>query len=440
MNTNVIIGAGAAGISAAQAIRARDQYAQITIIHAEPEGYYSRPGLAYYLTGEIPDKQLFPYKLNEFAEQHLNLIHGQVVSVDPFSKQVALADGKRIVYEKLLIATGSKAHIPNIPGIHGDGVVKLDSLADARNIIKRSSKAKSGVVVGGGITALEIVEGLRTRGVQTHYLLRKDRYWSNVLDPIESKIVEKRLKEEGIHLHYYAELSEITLKNGKVTGVKIDNGQNIKCEMVAVAIGVEPNIDFLTNSGIEIDKGVLVNPQMQTNFPDIYAAGDIAQVVDPIAGKGKMDVLWSTAREQGAVAGSNMAGASVSYSKAASLNVTRLAGLTTTIIGKIGSTGGNDPDMIAISRGDSESWRIHPDGLLAQQGFDINRLRLYISDRWILGAIVIGDQTLSWTLQSIISQRMDISNLKDNLARVDANLPEIITAYWEKWRAENAAA
>ena len=439
MHTYVIIGAGAAGISAAQTIRGRNKSGQITIIHAEPEGYYSRPGLAYYLTGEIPEKQLFPYKANELANEQLNFLRAEVVSVNPSARYIELADGRRITYDKLLIATGSRAHIPNIPGASGDGVVKLDSIADARNIIKRAGKARSAVVVGGGITALEIVEGLRTHGVKTHYLLRKDRYWSNVLDPVESKIVEKRLQEEGVKLHYYAELSEINLKNGRVIGVTIDNGEKILCEMVAIAIGVQPNITFLKNSGIDLDKGVLVSDKMQTNFPEVYAAGDIAQVNDPITGKGRMDVLWGTARDQGIIAGSNMAGVEISYSKSASLNVTRLAGLTTTIIGKIGSTGETDPDMIAISRGDSESWRIRPDGILAQQGFDVNRLRLYVSDRWIMGASVMGDQTLSWPLQKIIANNIDITNIKTKLTQADTNLPEIIASFWENRRIQHAA-
>src|SRR6185436_20338695 len=141
--------------------------------------------------------------------------------------------------------------------------------------------------------------------------------------------------------------------------------------------------------------------------PNIYAAGDVAQVYDPSTGTSILDSLWSPARQQGRAAGLNMAGKKTPYTKSVPFNVTRLAGLTTTIIGTVGR--GRDDDLVGIARGDSETWRQLPDSMAAQTGFDVNRLRLLVGEKTLLGAIVMGDQKLSLPLERIISERVDIT-------------------------------
>ncbi len=221
----VILGSGPAGISAAEAIRSLDHQADMLIISDDPHGYYSRPGLAYYLTGEIPEEFLFPFQEADFQKLRLRRIKGCAVQILPQSQQIELENGTRVGYDRLLVAVGASANMPKLPGIELEGVVKLDNLEDARHIIQLARKARSAVVVGGGITALELVEGLVARRVRTHYLLRGDRYWSNVLDQIESKIVEHRLKEEGVQIHYHTEIDGILAKGGKVAGVLTKDGR-----------------------------------------------------------------------------------------------------------------------------------------------------------------------------------------------------------------------
>jgi NADPH-dependent 2,4-dienoyl-CoA reductase/sulfur reductase-like enzyme len=183
-------------------------------------------------------------------------------------------------------------------------------MEDARRILKIARKRQTVVVVGGGITALELVEGFRARGLNVHYFLRGDRYWSNVLDETESKIVEHRLIEEGVHLHYHTELAEIIGKHNKVNGVLTVDGVKIPCDIVGVAIGIKPRTELADISGIKIDRGISVDETLKTNFDDIYAAGDVAQVYDPIVGKAILDSLWGPACRQGYAAGLNMAGKS----------------------------------------------------------------------------------------------------------------------------------
>jgi NAD(P)H-nitrite reductase large subunit len=315
-----------------------------------------------------------------------------------------------------------------VPGANLEGVFKLDHMSDAKSILKHARRGKTAVVVGGGITALELAEGLLSRGMKVHYLLRGDRYWSNVLDEQESKIVEHRLQDEGVKLHHHAEIIEITGKKDRVTGVRMLDGKSLNCDLVAYAIGIRPRTGLAKQAGVEVDRGILVNEYMQTNDPDVYAAGDVAQVYDPSTGRAVLDSLWGPARQQGYTAGLNMAGRETAYIKSAPFNVTRLAGLTTTIIGTVGR--GRDADIVGIARGDSETWRQLPEAIVAQTGFDVNRLRLVIGETTILGAIVMGDQKLSLPLEKIVSENIDISPIRERLLMPSARIADVIAEFW----------
>ena len=162
----------------------------------------------------------------------------------------------------------------------------------------------------------------------------------------------------------------------------------------------------------------------------------MAQAYDPLSGRTIIDSLWNPAREQGYTAGLNMAGKATPYIKSAPFNVTRLAGLTTTIIGTVGN--GVDEDLLGIARGDSETWRDLPDAIAAQSGFDTNRLRLMLGEKKIVGAILIGDQTLSTPLQKLVEAQADISAIRTQLLAPHAPVADIIADFWMNWRKENA--
>jgi nitrite reductase (NADH) large subunit len=423
-----VIGIGVAGVSAIEAIRSVDKSGDIVMIAEDPNGYYSRPGLAYYLTGELDGGALYPRTKEEFVSLNFRYVKGRVTRILREERALEVDQKTKIPYDRLLIAVGSIAVPLEIPGAKLEGVLKLDHMEDARRIVKSAKRGKTAVVVGGGITALELVEGLVSHGVKVHYLLRGDRYWSNVLDERESHIVENRLREEGVTLHYHAELIEITEKNNHAIGVRLLDGRALKCDMVAYAIGIHPRLKLAQEANLALDRGILVNEHLQTNDPEIFAAGDVAQAYDPLSGRSILDSLWTPAREQGYVAGLNMAGKRTAYLKSAPFNVTRLAGLTTTIIGAVGH--GHDDDLVGIARGDSETWRTMPDAIVAQSGFDINRLRLMVGKNRLIGAIVMGDQTLSLPLQKIIAGNLNISSIHDKLLAPDAKIADVIADYW----------
>jgi len=430
----VIIGSGVAGIAALEAIRSIDSAGDITLIGDDPHGYYSRPGLAYYLSSEIPDHSLFSKPTEDFQKLRVRILKGSVKRIFRAEQYVEVKGQSHVPYDRLLLALGASSTPLDVPGSKMNGVVKLDHLSDAHWIVRQAKRGRTAVVIGGGITALELVEGLIAQGMKVHYLLRGDRYWSNVLDYQESKIIEQRLKLEGVKLHYQSEIVEIIGKHDRITSIRLKNGEVLHCDMLGYAIGVQPQTHLAKQAELEVERGILVNEYLQTSDPNIYAAGDVAQVYDPFSKRSVIESLWNPAREQGTAAGLNMAGHRKIYIKSAPFNITRLAGLTTTIIGIVGQ--GWDQDLLGIARGDSETWRQLPDTMVAQTGFEVNRLRIMVGKHTLIGAVIMGDQTLSSALEKIISNKVNISSIRDALLAPKADISDVLASFWSDFREQ----
>ena len=301
MTRYVILGMGAAGIAAAETIRQLDPQGEIICASAEGAGYYSRPGLAYYLSKELGQRSLFPFSKQDFKDRQFKLVHNTVVKIDTVKREVIFRDQKRLQYDRLLLALGAEAVRPKIEGIELDGVVYLNSFSQTQRMVKLARRTRNAIVVGGGITALEIVEGLQARKVQVHFFLRGENYWNRVLDPIESQLVLSRLRHEGVQIHLNTELDRIIGKRGKVHAVLTKDGSQIKAGMVAFAIGVQPRTRVAAASGLEVNRGVKINQFMETSTEGVYAAGDVAEVYDPESGRWVVDSLWPIARQQGII-------------------------------------------------------------------------------------------------------------------------------------------
>ncbi len=427
----LIVGSGIAGLSAAEAIRRHQPRAVIRMVSEEAHDFYSRPGLAYLLRGDFPEKQLFIRTPDDLRALDLQRITGRVQALSCARHEAHLADGQRLRYDRLLLATGSVAVPPPFPGGDLAGVVKLDSLDDARHILKLARRGKTAVVVGGGITALELVEGLLARGMHVHYFLRGQRYWADVLDETESHIVQERLRHEGAHLHVQTQVKQALGARGTLTGVETLAGATVPCQMLAVAIGVRPRLELARQAGLTVDRGVVVNEFLQSSSPDVYAAGDVAQVHDPRTGQATLDVLWPTALAQGRAAGTNMAGGRQPHVKGASFNVTQLTGLKVAIIGSVG--GGKDEDLVSIARGDSESWRLQPRAWAFSQRDDVNRVRLLVGERRLVGAVVMGEQTWTRPLQRLIVAGADISPIRSALLAGGAETLAQLHGFYQQW-------
>ncbi len=427
---HVIVGSGIAGLAAAETIRQRQPQATISMISEERHEFYSRPGLAYLLRGDLREKQLFIRTRQDLQSLQLQRLHARVEQLDCAAHELTLTDGRRVTFDRLLLATGALAVAPSFLGGDLSGVVTLDGLDDTRRIIALAKRTKSAVVIGGGITALELVEGLTARRVQVHYFLRGQRYWSDVLDEIESDIVLSRLRHEGVKIHLNTQIDRAQGADGKLVAVETQAGARIACQMLAVAIGVRPRVDLARQAGLRVDRGVVVDPYLQTSQPDVFAAGDVAEIFDPQQGRGSLDVLWPSALAQGNIAGANMTGAGLTYRKTSALNVTQLTGLRTTIIGAVGA--GKNDDLVAITRGESESWRALPSTWVLSQRDDVNRLRLMAGERTIVGAVVMGDQTWSRPLQRLIVEKVDISPVCAALMQPTDGLAAL-AAFYHHW-------
>jgi len=427
----VIVGNGPAGLTAAETIRRLDAAGEITIVGDENVPFYSRPGLAYLLTGTIPEKQLFSRPDSDYARQRLQRKVGKVQAIDPRGHQITLADGRSLAYDRLLLAIGARALRPEIPGIDLEGVVTLDNLEDARRILRLARRAKRACVVGGGITAVELAEGLAAQRVETHYLMRKDRYWGGVLDPQESALVETRLADERIRVHRGVDLAAVVERRGRVVAIDTLSGSRLPCDLLAVAIGTQPRLDLARQAGLATGRGIWTDDTFRTSDADIYAAGDVAEVLDPGTGERVLDSLWSVAIEQGKAAGENLCGVGQPYRREAPFNVTRIGGVTTTLIGAVGS-GARDEDLVTLSRGDSQAWRERLDAFAVVSDAGANRLRVLLGADRIVGAVVMGDQTLSRPLQHLIRGRIDIRPVRDHLIQRPSEVIQVLKGFAQR--------
>lgn len=432
MRRYVVVGSGIAGLSACEALRARDPSASITMVGEEPHPFYSRPGLAYLLTGSVPEKRLYVRTPAEVAALGIDRIHAPAAALDPAAHRLSLGDGRTLEYDRLLLATGAVSIPPDFEGGDLDGVMRLDGLDQARAMMRRARKRASAVVVGGGSTALEIVEGLHAQGMHVHYFLRGDRYWSKVLDPVESAIVEERLEEEGVRIHRRTEVARAVGRDGRIVAVETVAGERMECELLAVAVGIRPRMELATAAGLRTDRGISVNELLETSAPDVFAAGDVAQVLDPETGRAELDALWNSALEMGRAAGANLAGAGLPYRKHVPMNVTRVAGLVTTVIGAVG--GGKDPDLKTMTRGQSESWTARGPSTTVQDRHGTDRVRVLLGERVVQGAIVMGSQVLSHPLARLVADRADISSIRPEcVARPAAALDRLLAFHDQRY-------
>jgi NAD(P)H-nitrite reductase large subunit len=278
-----------------------------------------------------------------------------------------------------------------------------------------------------------MVEGLVARGVKVHYFLRGDRYWANVLDESESRIIENCLIQDGVSLHYQTEIEEILGRRGNVTGVRTNKREVIRCNIVAICIGVKARMELALSAGIAVDRAILANEYLQTSDPDIYTAGDAAQVFDLQTGRSVVDNLWTPGRKQGRTAALNMAGQKQAYKRTVAINVLRLAGVMLSIIGSVGS--GRDEDLVSVARGSSETWVQSPNTIAMESGNDFNHLRLMVGERTLLGGLVLGEQKLTLPLQAMVARQIDISPIRPQLLDPGLPLGRVLMTFWSSVRS-----
>ena len=312
----VIIGNGITGITCAINLRRMDSSAEISIISAESKYFFSRTALMYIYMGHMKYEHTKPYEDWFWEKNRINLVQGTVKNITTEFKVVSLEDGRTLHYNMLVIASGS---IPNKFGWTGEnlkGVQGLYSLRDLEEMESNTRDISEAVIVGGGLIGIEMAEMLLSRKIKVHFLVRENYYWSNILAEEEAKLVSSHIREHHINLLLQSELKEIRAdESGKVKSVLTLSGNEIPCQFVGLTAGVTPNVSFLANSGIHVNRGVLVNEFLETNVPNVYAAGDCAEFTKPQPGHPAVEQLWYTGKMQAEALAKTLCGKRTAYQR-----------------------------------------------------------------------------------------------------------------------------
>lgn len=306
----LIIGGGVAGTTAAGTIREKDPKGSIAIVSDEPHYLYSRIMLSKpnFFLGDIPFDQIWLRDEDWYKNKEIDFYGGKVaVDLKHEENKVLLDDGNSIEYNKLLLAPGVTPRKLEVPGVELKGVHYLRTLDQGKGIIESVSEIEEAVTVGGGFISFEMANLMRLSGAKTHIIIREERFWEPILDETASNIIEKAIEDSGVEIIRQAEVKEINGDN-KVKSVTLDNGVEIKCDAVICGIGAVCNVDWLKDSEVETDRGIVADDHLATNVPGVWAAGDGAQFSDPILEEEVQLGNWVNAQEQGRVAGLNMVG------------------------------------------------------------------------------------------------------------------------------------
>ena len=344
---HIIIGAGPAGVIAAETLRKADPDADISIIGDEPEPPYSRMAIPYYLMDNIGEAGTYLRDPDQhFKSQNIEVVQQRVDKIDAGAKQVSLADGSARSYDKLLIATGSHPISPPIPGLDLPQVYSCWTLEDARNIIKLAQPGSNVVLIGAGFIGCIILEALVKRGINLAVVEAGNRMVPRMLDENAGGLLETWCQKEGIDVHSSCTVDGIAAADGDQVEVGLSDSSKLSAALVITATGVKANIDLLAGTDIETDEGILVNRRMQSSSADIYAAGDVAQGVDFSTGNQEVQAIQPTATDHGRIAALNMAGQGSEHHGTLNMNILDTVGLISCSFGLwMGVDGGESSQL-----------------------------------------------------------------------------------------------
>lgn len=323
----VIIGNSAAGIGAAESIRKLDSRGRLTIISDEPYHTYSRPLISYYLAGKVTAEQMRYRERNFYETLQIEALLGKKAeSIAWAAKTVHLADGGKVPYDKLLLATGGAPVIPAMEGLDKQNVFTFLKLDDVKKIKALVRPGLQALVIGAGLIGLKAAESLVTLGAAVTVVELADSVLSSILDAEAGAIVRQHLVSQGLRLELQNSVQRIDGSN-KVEGVTLQDGRQVACDLVVVAIGVKPNIALAANTPVQVNRGIIVDSRLQTSLPDIYAAGDVAEGFDMVYRQQRVLPILPNAYKQGEIAGLNMAGQEILYSGGYAMNAIEVLGL-----------------------------------------------------------------------------------------------------------------
>jgi NAD(P)H-nitrite reductase large subunit len=331
---HVILGAGPAGVIAAETIRKHAPGDEIVLVGDEPEAPYSRMAIPYLLTGNIDEAGThLRHAGDHYQRLGIQLQRGRAVKLDTAARRVQLDDSRWLEYDRLLIATGSTPATPPIPGIGGPGVHTCWTLADARAIQSLAKPGARVVQMGAGFIGCIIMEALAERGVQLSVVEMGDRMVPRMMGPVAGGMIKDWCQGKGVAVHTSARVDAIERDATQVMKVRLSTGAVLEADLVITATGVKPNIGFLEDSGVRCLVGVLTDEHLQTSVSGIYAAGDCAEAFDKISGKTIVSAIQPNAADQARVAALNMVGRTAELRGVTQINVLDTLGLVSASFG-----------------------------------------------------------------------------------------------------------
>ena len=301
----VIVGGGAAGFAAAEMLRREGFGGSLTLVSADNDPPYDRPNCSKdYLAGSAPEDWM-PLKPADFYKDYsIDLeLDGEVTAINSVPLQAVLANGRRIAFDKLLLATGAEPVRLPIPGADQPHVHVLRSLSDARAIIDNAKAARHAVIIGASFIGLEVAAALRTRNLEVHVVAPESRPLERILGPQFGDFIRELHEEHGVVFHL-----EDTVTSIEGTVAKLKSGATLPGDIVVVGVGVRPRLQLAERAGLKLDRGVAVNEYLETSVPGIYAAGDIVRWPDPHTGENLRIEHWVVAERQGQTVARNMLG------------------------------------------------------------------------------------------------------------------------------------
>ncbi len=332
-----ILGNGVAGMEAGLALRRRDASARISVISDEHDHFYSRPALMYVLCGQLDLRGTEPYDRGLYERMRFERMRGRVASLDPEARALRFEDGRVLAYDRLLLAAGSRAREGAWPGTKGPGVHAFVTLQDLEALDRDAKPGRRAVVIGGGLIGVEVAEVLLRRGLSVAFVIRENWYFPLALDSQESALVAEHMRAHGCDVRLGASVAEIARDTqGRVSGVLLEGGGEIPCDLVVVSIGVVPNTAFLASSGLRLAQGgaVEVDDALRASAPGVWAAGDCANVAWA-DGSRRPEQLWYTARDQGRAAARSMSDDDVTYRRGTWYNSAKFFDLEWTTAGHV---------------------------------------------------------------------------------------------------------
>jgi nitrite reductase (NADH) large subunit len=385
----VIIGAGPAGITAAETLRQYNRQADIVMLSGEPFPPYAPPAMIeYFMTG----REAHFWKGKDITDQlGLDYRPGtQVEALLPDQHAIRLDNGKTLDYDRLIIATGSRLYAP-VPGADLPGVYNFKSLSAAEELIEqvRGKDVKRVVVIGAGFIGVEIALLLRSLGVEVTQIEKADRIMPDMLDMETAQIVLDQMVARGIDVRLNTEAQAVVGKK-LAEAVEIEGGEFLAFDVLIAATGVQPNIGFIKDSGIETDWGIIVDDHLHTTIPDIYAAGDVAETGDRITGERYVHAIFPNAVVQGRVAAQNISGLDISYEGADSMNSLKHLGIP----------------VLAAGRMEGEELRIRSNGALR---------KLFLVDDRIVGFRMAGDTSAAGIYRTLMNKKIEVEPIKHKL-------------------------